>query len=142
MNFYLKLINGNSSFKGVVGNALTMALYTNQISPENSRQKICDEVFATVPMVIYAQKNFWLLQALNDKIELLKSAGLINFWYFQFIDNKYSEALDVKRPKVLTMAQFQGCFGILFGGIVISAVIFVIEVLKLNVDKCLKKYRK
>jgi len=87
--------------------------------------QICREPFMTVPIVIYAKKNFYLIQAMNDKIESLKGAGLIEYWYSQqFLEEMSKEE---KSPEVLTLAHLSGCFQILAGGCVFSFVAFVAE---------------
>lgn len=114
-----------------------MVLYSNQVAAKEKRNTICNEVFANVPMVIYTRKHFFLLDELNMNIELLKAAGLIDFWYFQFIDKKFSKSPEKARPIVLTLVQFQGCFGIFLSGIAISLIVFMIETSKFKL--CLLK---
>lgn len=93
-----------------------------------SRQKYCKEKFQTVPVVIYSIKDFYLLDALNRKIEMLKNTGLIDFWHFQDIDERFLYAKASKRPRVMRLRNLLGCFHILGAGCVISLIVFFIEV--------------
>jgi hypothetical protein len=112
-----------------VPNAKTMILFVNQNANEENHQKICDEVFATVPMVIYTVKNFWLLEGIDEKIGTFLAAGLMDFWYFQFIDREKSRVVLLdKAPKILSLGQFQGCFLVLLSGLGLGLAIFVMEV--------------
>lgn len=79
----------------------------------------------TVPIVIYAKKHFYLIQALNEKIESLKVAGLIEYWYSsQFLKELTKEQ---KSPEVLTMRHLSGCFQIWVAGCLISSVLLGVE---------------
>jgi hypothetical protein len=116
-----------------------MILFANQNVNEQNRQKICDEVFATVPLVIYTTKNFWLLEGINEKIGTFKAAGLMDFWYFQFIDREKSRVVRVdKAPKILSLGQFQGCFLVLLSGLGLGLGIFVMEIAAKKGLLCLK----
>lgn len=123
---YLNKTLSDANFKAVVGRLLTMTLYYNQQTDEPKRLKICKEAFSTVPVVIYYQKNFWFTDAINEKIEILKSAGLIEFWYLKYIDKGMKDIVD-KRPKVLRLEHFQGSFVLLSCGFVISLMVLIIE---------------
>jgi hypothetical protein len=82
--------------------------------------------------VIYTKKNFFLLDAMNEKIEQLKAAGLIEFWLFQEIDKNIINVKEAVQPKVLSLQHLSGCFQILLFGLVFSAVVFMIELLVIN----------
>ena len=92
---------------------------------------MCAETIASALMVIYTPKNFWLLKELNEKIGLMKAAGLIDFWYFQLIDKKLAKKTKIKeKPKILKLVQFQGCFGILMCGLGLIFLVFTFEIVK------------
>lgn len=128
MNFYLEKMKTDSTFKGAYGGSIAYFLYTNQINSKSMQNKFCPDAFLTIPVVIYTSKDFFLLEALNEEIQLLKSAGLINFWHYQkYIDTKILKMKQSKSPKVLTMRHFEGCFGILMLGNLIGFLVFLIE---------------
>lgn len=99
---------------------------------------ICRENFMTIPIVIYTRKNFYLLNAINVKIEQLKAAGLIEYWY-SLAFTKELKRHKKNPPKVFTFRHLSGCFQIWIGGCVISFCVFFVELiaekLKWNVQK-------
>lgn len=79
--------------------------------------------------MIYSKKNFYLLDALDEKIDILKAAGLIEFWHFQDVDKRFLNVKEPKDPKVLTTKHLMGCFHILFFGCVASFMVLLFELL-------------
>lgn len=127
----MKKVQRDPSIKAAAVNSETIILYKNKISSGNNRSRICKEVYASAPIVIYTVKSFWLLQEISERIKLFKAAGLIKFWYDQFINKRTAENDNElsKQPKVLTLSQFYGCFGILVCGLGLSFVVFMIEII-------------
>lgn len=80
--------------------------------------------------MIYTVKDFYLYKALNERIELLKSAGLVDFWHFQDIEKRFGDEKEKMQPKVLKLSHFVGSFQILLIGWVISFVRFCVEIIK------------
>jgi hypothetical protein len=128
---YVKKIADDPTYKAAYGSSLSVALYHNE-KKKTLNFKICKEVFLTIPMVMYTVKDFYLLEAMNEKIENLKSAGLVNFWLSQDIDEKISKVKAVIYPKVLTFVHLKGTFYILFIGFSVSFVVFVLELISLK----------
>lgn len=128
IDYYLNKIQTDSNFKAAYGDSLTKILYFDQITGE-SRYKICKDVILTLPVVIYTLKNFYMLDEINQNIETLKSAGLIEFWYFQFVKKQNRSKKTQKMPSILKLAHFEGCLGILIAGFTVSCVVFVVEIL-------------
>lgn len=126
---YLNHIRTDPYYKGVYANSLFKALYLNQVSPKDSRYNICKEPYSTYPIVIYAKKNFYLIDALNEKISLMQAAGLIEFWYYQDLDIRYLVTTFTEPLKTLTMKHLGGCFQILFFGLALSFLAFILELL-------------
>lgn len=127
--FLKNQIQAYPSLKSAFGESLTTALYENQITNQSSRRKICKNSLLMLPEVIYTVKDFYLLDEFNYKIERLKNAGLIDFWYYQFIDKSASGIKVEKHPEKLKLQHFQSCFHILLIGSFINFVIFVLELL-------------
>lgn len=126
---HLQKIRSDPSSKSALGRSLTRILYANQIGPKESRNQICKEIVVTIPVVIYARKDFYLLDAINDRIEIFKAAGLINFWQHRM--KKEEKSLNVRKP--LKLDHFIGCFLILFFGCCSSLFVFGIELSFKNV---------
>lgn len=112
--------------------------------------RICRENFMTIPIVIYVKKGFYLLEAMNDKIESLIAAGLIEYWH----SLSYTKALLAdtgNTPQVLTFNHLSGSFYIWMCGCFVSFMALICEFivgkfkirtkldLKLLMIKCLIK---
>lgn len=81
-----------------------------------------------IPIVIYSRKNYFLLDAFNDKIKFMRAAGLVEFWHYQNVDRKFLNFKVFDGPKVLTFDQLVGCFGILVLGLIAGFISFLFEV--------------
>lgn len=124
---YLNRIQTDSAFKGSYGQSVPRTSFLNQNLSEEMRFDVCPEYFLTIPLVIYTKKNFYLLDALSEKIEILKASGLIDFWQAQDVNR---EILNYKKPvfpKALELKIFLGCFEILLFGGFASLVLFILE---------------
>lgn len=79
-------------------------------------------------MVIYVKKDFYLLDALNEKVEILKAAGLIDFWHFRHVNKGVLNVKDYLLPKVLTLGQLMGSFQILTFGCMVGCLTLICEI--------------
>lgn len=124
----IQKVRNDPNFPGAIALSLRSMLYMNQILGVNERRYYyCNEILVMVPIVIYTQKDFFLINEINNKIEVFKSAGLIEYWDFKGGDEK---ALNTgKYPGVLTIDHLTGSFQILILGSFISSIVFIIEIL-------------
>lgn len=113
--------------KVAFGIGASVTLYDNKAKHRGFHYKICKEVIAMVPVVIYTQKDFYLLDAFNERIEMLKSAGLIEYWNFQDMDKKIRDDKKSSNPAGLTFTQLIGSFQLLLLGYVSSVIALVVE---------------
>lgn len=104
-------------------------LYINQMRSRNAQLKICKEVVFTTPVVIYTRKDFYLIDALSNKIGILKAAGLIEFWHLKDLDKGLLNVKESNDPKVLKMEYIIGSFYVLVIGCSACIFIFLIEVI-------------
>lgn len=120
----------DSSFKGVWLRSLTAFLYANQQSyfANEKIYTICKEQFISFPVVVFAKKNFYLIEAINKKISIFQAAGLIKYWHHQAIDKRFQKSRGLKVPTMITVSHVSGCFVLLFGGLLISCIVFISEV--------------
>lgn len=110
---YIYKISKDPNFKGCLGRSLVYVLQTLNQAPDVLKLNILDEIFMTVPNVIYTKKNFFLLDSFNEKIETIKSSGLLQFWHYKSKIVQESKTQVKKPPKVLSMERLNGCFYIL-----------------------------
>lgn len=78
-----------------------------------------------LPIVIYTKKDFFLVNEIDNEIEIFKSAGLIEFWDFKSNDHKVTGSM----LNPLTLDHLNGSFQILLIGSVVSLIVFVMELL-------------
>jgi hypothetical protein len=93
---------------------------------------ISKEAYNTVPNVLFVRKDFYLLDAINEKINIFKLAGLIDHWNSQNLDKKAMYAKEEKEPKVLSLSSLIVCFQILIFGSFLAFISFLIEIFMQN----------
>jgi hypothetical protein len=120
-----KRIHKDSKFKAAYEQSRIRASYSNQLDPPVF---ICREVFHTIPEVFYTKKDFYLLDELNRRIEMLKTSGLIDLWSFKKI-NKNLNVKEQSQVKVLKLKQLMGIFCLLLIGQALSCLLFCWEIL-------------
>lgn len=132
---YIRKIAYDPSFKGCLSKSLTYATFIDNNLKNGTKLNILDENHMTLQIVIYTRKNFYLLGALNEKIEEIKSSGLLQYWHYK--RKAILEPANVEKlPKVLTLEKLSGCFEIWAFGLCIGFLSFVIESLPRFLKKC------
>jgi hypothetical protein len=126
---FIKKIQSNPSFKAAAIRSVNLISYNNQNSPPEKQLNICKEIILTASVVIYTQKNFFLLDALNEKLSSIKATGLIDFWQSQTIDNKLSKSGTSKGNQKLGFKHLKAVFVILCGGWLVGILVLAVEVL-------------
>jgi hypothetical protein len=122
-------------FKGAVTSSMEQVLYFNKINKNSSTLTVCKEFLFTFQYGIYFRKNSYLQEVFNEKISILKSSGLIDFWASDFINSQFLNfKTSDKSPKQLNIAQLKGGFEILFIGFCIGSFILICEI----TAKCLR----
>lgn len=90
------------------------------------------DTFATLSVVMYFQRKFHLAHAINDVIQRLQSAGLIEYWHYSY----YKKVnVETARLTKLSIAHLNGAFRICIGGCTIASVVFIIELLLHKMNK-------
>jgi hypothetical protein len=92
----------------------------------------------SVSVVFFARKNFFLLDAINKKIEIFQAAGLIEFWHLKVIDKRLMKIQPSKAPTKLTIEQLSGSFFLLISGLIVALIAFAVEFLMNFAHKLLK----
>lgn len=118
-----------SNFKATFIVPLQTILQLNQQQTYNfTLNYLPHEVFATLSVVLYYQKNFVFAPAIDDVIQKLQSAGLIEYWHYNYFKRKKVIRDSVKREK-LKFEHLAGSFQILIGGCFLGIVVFLAEIL-------------
>lgn len=90
---------------------------------------VCKEMIHTLNVVMYFQKNFYLIQKIDEVISSLLSSGIPEHLALKYIDMRYWHMKRVdKGPQKLTLKHFQGAFDIFIILASISITVFVFEI--------------
>ena len=126
----------NPKSKFAVVDSSDEVIYINKHNHKEITYNVLNEIVLTVPTVFYLKKNSYLTNAINEKIDDLLSAGLINYWISKYLDEKY---LRLKVQEVLNLDELYGAFQLLLFGLICSFVTFVVEVLRTKINRLRRK---
>lgn len=121
----------DSYFKGALLRPLRAIAYMNQVlGSGQERFYYCKETVMTIPIVIYAQKNFFLVNEIDYNIDKFKSAGLIEYWDIKTDEDDKSDQVALEKPpEILTIDHLKGGFQIIILGNIISLIVFIVELI-------------
>lgn len=120
----------SADYKGTYISSLTETLRENQMNHFNFTFKICKESVATVSVVIYFRKNYFLVETINGILHKLEAAGLIEYWDQNYIDEKSWKRREVTSDrKILTLDHLAGCFQVWAFGCCFSLLCFMLEII-------------
>lgn len=124
-------IQTDPSFKGVYVRSINHILYDfkKDTNPEK-RFSICKEPLITLPSVILTKKNFYLIDAMNWKLNYLKQSGLIDYWRSQTSDMNLLKITGSPQPQALNLRRMLGSLQILMIGYIVSFVAFMFELIR------------
>lgn len=131
----LNEIKNNPKFKGAMFRSYTGILYSNQLNLNQTKSVMCKEIFMMFPVVIYVPKNFYLTNAIDEQIQYLQGAGLIDYWHSEIIDQRYLKVQESSEPKPIKLEYLSGCFYIWIGSICLSSLAFIWEVMQWTCQK-------
>lgn len=111
-------------------------MYNNKKSHRNFTFNVLNEAI----IVFYLQKNSYLTEIFNEKIDALKSVGLIDHWISKYLELKY---LTLKREKKaaakLSLKELFGAFQLLVFGAFCASLTFIVEITFKQIANLLKK---
>ncbi len=120
----------SSKFKGGYLLSSEKLLYVNKINAKNYTFRVLKEHLYTVNIGLLFKKDSYLIEAMNRVISKLQTNGLIHYWISKYIDEKY---YNVKQPpkqaQKLTIDQLYGSFQMLFFGLFVSFISFLVEII-------------
>lgn len=103
-------------------------LYANQLNHKQFAYTILKEYWFINNIVMYMQKDFYLVDDFNEIISRLTSSGLINYWVSNEIRLKEKTA-EVYLPMGLNIFQMQGIFEIWLYGLILSSICAILEII-------------
>jgi hypothetical protein len=124
-NYCRKTLDQN--FKGAVFNYLSRVLYSNQQNGSEFAYKILKEPLMSNQMVIYMKRYFFLLDEINEKINIMISSGIIDFIVSKYADRHIKANSKPFRQTKLTMNHLQGIFQVWCFCLILAFIVFVCE---------------
>jgi hypothetical protein len=101
---YINKIQSDSTFKGVSVQFRTRSMYFNQFRSRENQYQFLKKTLLTAPIVMLARKDFFLFDALNEKINLLTAGGLIEYWDFEGINKILVDLKDEGEAEIFIIA--------------------------------------
>jgi uncharacterized membrane protein len=87
---------------------------------------IFSENYISMSVVMYYRRDFYLREAIDSKLQLIMSSGLLQYWLKEF-DHRDEWKEEKVKTKVLTMDHLVGVFGLLLIGHLVSIFAFIAE---------------
>jgi len=129
-------------FKGAVVTSLDEVLYLNKFYRKRMKFNVLDEVVLSLPCVFYLQKDSYLTEVFNEKIDNMRSAGLVDYWISKYLEMKYLGTRKKKPvPRKLNFQELYGAFQVWMFGVVCSALTFAAEAIHQTMNKKKTKHQ-
>jgi tagatose-1,6-bisphosphate aldolase non-catalytic subunit AgaZ/GatZ len=103
-------------------------IYRNQKTHKRFILQICNERFSLINVVMYYPKNFFLKEAIDQRISELLSSGILHHWIERYIDDSYIDVKTGTERKQLSLNHLFGVFNILLIGYAIACICLIIEI--------------
>lgn len=85
---------------------------------------------------MYFSKNFYLREAINYKLNELQTAGILEFWIKNYADMRFYKMKGEQiGPKKMEIEQLFGAFNLLFIGLGVGIIVFIVELTGLSLKK-------
>lgn len=137
---HYSLMTLDDNFKGVVFQYITAALYRNQRNFKNFTLKICTEPLMTNHLIFYFRKDFYLIDEVNERIGIMKSSGIVEYFISKYADKKFKQvSSDSTGPSKLELHHFIGVYQMWSFGLALSFLTFLVE---LTIARLTKRRRK
>jgi len=115
--------------KALLASMLEVA-HANQKKRDEFSHLICQQFVMTTNVVIFFRKEFYLIEAINDKINSFLASGIMEHWIEKSVDMHFATRKVIKRgPKKLNIEHLSGIFKLLCIGCAVSSMFFVFELL-------------
>jgi hypothetical protein len=103
---------------------------SNRVTKEKLFHQLCKQTMKTENVVLYFPKNFYLIDAINEKIGIFKASGLMDYWIDNFVEKRFLHFnMSNNGPKQLNLDHFYGVFCIFLTGCSTAIFVFIMEIL-------------
>lgn len=114
--------------KSAVFDYMMRTLYANHLNHKNFAYSILKEYWFINNIVMYMQKDFYLVDDFNEIISRLTSSGLISYWVSNEIRLK-EKTTESSLPMGLNVSQMQGIFEVWLYGLMVSSICALLEII-------------
>lgn len=103
--------------------------------------KVCKQELSVMSIVMFFTKNHPMKIVIDEKLQLLDSAGMIDYWIEKYANKMkyFNVKSESTGPRKLTLVHLLGVFNILFFGYTLALFIFTFEIL---LPKLKERYRR
>lgn len=106
-------------------------VYSNQRNQKKFMHKTCNGKLKKESIVLYYPKNFFLLDAIDEKIGTFTAAGLIEHWVKNHVNLRYwNPPKEQRERKRLSMTHLRGAFVVYLISCAVACICFFIEHLR------------
>lgn len=100
----------------------------NEMHKNNYSFRVLKQPIFMAQVALFYPKNHYLRHAFDEKMRLLKSNGLINFWISKHMDEKHLNVKPAKKgPEKINLGQISAGFQLWVIGLCVSFCVFIIE---------------
>lgn len=104
-------------------------IYSNMQHKHSFTQKVCKEYIWTDNMVMFFPKNFYLIEAINDRVSKFIDSGVMSHLVGKYVDLRYWHVKAFKNgPQKLKFEHLAGAFWLLLALLLMSVNVLVIEI--------------
>lgn len=121
---------------------MTKTLYQNEQQYNETQLKICKETVMISFIVAYMQKNHYLINEVNLKIEALQTNGIMVNWInHQLMSYKHRQNKSPSSgPEVMKIENLRGAFDILILGLLTCFLCFAFEIAVDQIQRTIESY--
>lgn len=110
--------------------AIQAIVHANMKHRNEFVHKVCKEEVWNAMIVVYYQKNFYLVETINRKIEIFLSSGIVNHIIGRYVDMRFWNVKPVEKgPSQLSFQHLKGAFSLWAILLAIASFVFSLEVI-------------
>lgn len=110
---------------------MTNVIYANMKHRHSFSHIVCKQNIKMLNVVMYFPKNFYLLEAINGKLNGLISSGILSHIIEKYVDMRYwNYKKQATKQQALNFEHLRGSFQIWVHLVFLAVVVFVCELLR------------
>lgn len=106
----------------------------NHLFSDQFVHKTCVENLVMQNLVLYFRKNFFLVESINDKINVFLQSGLVSYWIRTHMESRNFQNSN-HGPKSLSLSHLSGIFNIYLICSLIACLVWLLEVSIYRIEK-------